>query len=145
MIAINNPSSYSFSKKKAERLFATLLDFYHLGDKRVSVAIVNAKEMRKINRETRGIDKSTDVLSFLLEKNPTGKGEFWGEIFINTASIRRPQDYLDIFTEKKNPAYLTYFLFVHALLHLVGYNDEDEKERLGMIDLGRSFMNKYYR
>ncbi|MFA4942854.1 MAG: rRNA maturation RNase YbeY, partial [Patescibacteria group bacterium] len=33
-----------------------------------------------------------------------------------------------------------FFILVHGLLHLIGYNDETEKERLKMISLGEDFL-----
>jgi len=38
--------------------------------------------------------------------------------------------------------YIFNFLFVHGLLHLLAYNDEKEKDRLQMLDLGKKFLEK---
>ena len=40
----------------------------------------------------------------------------------------------------KQPVYLLYFLFVHGLLHLLGYNDESVKGRQTMLRRGGKFL-----
>lgn len=45
-----------------------------LGVVEVSVAIVGDRKMRGLNKQYRGLDKTTDVLSFTLEESKVGKG-----------------------------------------------------------------------
>mgnify|MGYP001573490864 CR=1 FL=1 len=84
--------------------------------KKYNLSIVPADNflMRKLNKKYRSKDKSTNVLSFPLDKNT-------GEIFINEALAKKeakeyklPQkDYLD-------------YLILHSLLHLKGYDHGEE-------------------
>ena len=74
----------------------------------LSVAFVTKKEIQKLNRIYRKIDKPTDVLSFSL-----GKTE--GEILICEEVARKnAAAFLRAY-----PGYLR-FLFIHAMLHLKG-------------------------
>lgn len=112
----------------------------------VSLALVGPARIKSLNRDYRGLDKATDVLSFTAEK----------EIIINIADTKKAKKYQEMFREldmdisvikseaqkKKLGEYLLFFLFVHGLLHLAGYDDKTEKGRLEMIRKGRDFLEK---
>ena len=52
-------------KKIAEEIIEEAVEYLHCPyDISVSVLFIEDEEMHRINRENRGIDKSTDVLSF---------------------------------------------------------------------------------
>lgn len=82
----------------------------------LSVVVVGTKLMRKLNREKRGIDKVTDILSFPLSKNS-------GEIFLNIPYAEKKSK---IFNRTKKD-YLN-FLFIHGLLHLIGMDHGSKME-----------------
>ncbi|MBQ7271664.1 MAG: rRNA maturation RNAse YbeY, partial [Campylobacter sp.] len=55
-----------------------------LGDDAVELVFVRSEEMREINKNERGIDKTTDVLSFPLENVPFGGDiKLIGSVVIN--------------------------------------------------------------
>lgn len=148
MLDILNNTKTKICKRKAIRLLEAVLDFYNLGERRVSLVVVGDSKMRSLNKEHRGIDKTTDVLSFPLQtglREDFLEGDAWGEIFINISEAKRVEKYTDIFSSKKSYTYIFYFLFTHGLLHLVGYDDREEKDRVAMIELGQKFMDKYYK
>jgi len=95
----------------------------------VSIAFISDSEMRKLNKRYRGIDKTTDVLSF------SGEEKFLGEIIISYAQIKRQAKELG-----NKPKDELIFILVHGLLHLLGYDDKTEKGRLEMIRLGDEFI-----
>lgn len=134
-------------RRKALRLQEAIFNFYKLENKPVSLVIVGDRRMRTINKQYRGKDKTTDVLTFRLENNINSKSledTLLGEIFINIDEAKRTEKYLELLGAKKSYSYIFYFLFVHGLLHLLGYDDKTEKERLAMVELGKKFMAKYY-
>ena len=115
--------------------------FSHLGLKGnyfTDVTIVNDEEIHKINREYRKVDRPTDVISFafLDDKN---EGKLVGDAPISLGEII-------ISYEKAESQAIEYghsidremsFLFVHGLLHLLGYDhmkEEDEKVMFGLQD-----------
>ena len=100
--------------------------------------------MRRLNNDYRGIDKTTDVLSFAGDQVFDGndKNKYLGEVIMNFAEIKKVNKYLDIFAKAPKPDYLFYFIFIHGLLHLVGYDDVTEKGRLEMIRRGKDFLQK---
>lgn len=140
MLEINNTTCQKISLAKTKKIVDAWLLVYKKSNWLVSLALVGAKRMRSINCSYRGVDKATDVLSF----SGDNRGKFLGEIIINLEEIKKPGKYLEVFGAKKSPDYIFNFLLVHGLLHLIGYNDETEKERQKMISLGVKFLAKFY-
>jgi len=116
--------------------------FYKLklcGNATVDIAIVDDEQMRVLNRDTRGKDNTTDVLSYpaldkiteFTQKNyPNDYDEdrravVLGDIAINeNAAARQAKEYG---TGEREINYL----FVHGMLHILGYDhmtDEDKKK-----------------
>lgn len=94
----------------------------------VSVIFVKDERMHQINRDYRGIDRTTDVISFALADNQDENDYIeteLGDIFINIdAAVRQAEEYEH--SEKREIC----FLFTHGLLHLCGFDHmkpEDEK------------------
>ncbi len=86
----------------------------------VSCVLTDSDTMRKLNKKYRGMDKTTDVLSFPNENTLSVKpGElpfhFLGEIIIDINYISNNNDYTKIMDEL-----LT--VFVHGLCHLLHYD-----------------------
>ncbi|MFA6995614.1 MAG: rRNA maturation RNase YbeY [Patescibacteria group bacterium] len=158
MIEINNTTRQRINLKKTREIAEKFLRVYKKNNYEVSLAIVGEVRMKYFNQKYRGINKTTDVLSFCGPAAETEGGrasmnrskKFLGEIIINISETKKLEKYREMFQEinlgtdnrNKNSAYLFYFLMVHGLLHLVGYNDDREKERLKMLKLGRDFLEK---
>lgn len=98
------------------------------GDAELSVVLVSNQSIRKLNREWRGKDSATDVLSFplSLEAPPAGLPFELGEIVI---SVERAAEQAETFGHSLERELA--FLFVHGTLHILGFDHEtpeDEKE-----------------
>ncbi len=92
-----------------------------LTNKEIELIVTGALEMREINKEHRGIDKATDVLSFPYEAMPMTP---LGSIVICTEHIEQKAKELG---HTNNDEFT--LLFIHGLLHLLGYDHEvDEGE-----------------
>lgn len=85
---------------------------------RVSVLLTTDRSIRRLNREFRGIDKATDVLSFPAQSMP-GLEKLAGDLAISVPTARRQAVQCDhpLGTELK-------VLMLHGLLHLAGYDHE---------------------
>ena len=95
----------------------------------VSVTFTDNEKIRKLNKEYRGIDRATDVLSFPLFDDEFGDGEkvALGDIVLSLEKAEeQAKEYGHSFERE------TAFLTVHSMLHLLGYDHEtgaeDEKE-----------------
>lgn len=97
-----------------------------------SVIIVDNERIHEINKEYRGIDRPTDVISFALEDNEEIEFDHYrvlGDIYISIDKVReQAKEYGH--SEKRELAFLT----IHGFLHLLGYDHmepEDEKVMFG--------------
>src|SRR5688572_1479758 len=84
------------------------------------VAIVSDKRMRALNRQFRGKDKVTDVLSF-----PADARGFMGDIVI-AAGVAKRQAGAAGHTAQTEVRVLA----LHGLLHLLGYDHEADEGRM---------------
>jgi len=146
MLEIINQTKARLPRQKLETIASLFLEAYQKPDYLVTLVISGDRKIRAWNREHRGQDKVTDVLSFRHEEY---MGNILGEIIINRQELERLAKYQELFVElklilppRRQPEFLFYFLFVHGLLHLVGYNDDSEEERQEMMRLGKRFMKK---
>jgi probable rRNA maturation factor len=107
----------------------------------LSLILIDDDAMHRMNMEYRGVDRSTDVISFAMEE---GEADLIasdireiGDVFINVDAIRnQAADYGHSLKRE------FCFLFTHGLLHLLGYDHmhaEDEKE---MNSLQESILNE---
>jgi len=154
MLEINNTTKNKLNLKIIELIVEAFLIKYHKKKYIVSLAVIGGKKMRNLNRDYRGVDRTTDVLSFAPDKNRPDKILDLGEIVINFQESRKIYKYAAMFQELgldiknrkkisrfKVEEYIFYFLLVHGLLHLAGYNDEEEKGRREMVRRGYDFLN----
>ena len=103
-----------FCECEFDPLLEQIADFLGAGD--VELVFVNDDEMRKINREQRGIDKATDVLSFPYEQV---SGGLMGSVVISTDTASRVASELGHSIECEIA-----LLFLHGILHILGYDHE---------------------
>ena len=94
----------------------------------VSVSIVDDDEMRELNLEWRGIDAATDVISLECERpdDPDLSEDEpceLGDIVLAPAYITRQAARFET-----TPADECRLLFVHGLLHLLGYDHIEDDE-----------------
>lgn len=117
----------------------------------MSVTFMNNDAIQTYNREYRGKDKPTDVISFAIEEDgddspvladPEMDAEIAkniGDILVSVDIIESQAEYLGHSFERELG-----FLVVHGFLHLNGYDhmlgDKEEKE---MFDLQRKILDDY--
>ncbi|MCL6611356.1 MAG: rRNA maturation RNase YbeY [Peptococcaceae bacterium] len=97
----------------------------------VSVLLTGDDYIRELNRQYRGVDAPTDVLSFAQhegEQMPDPGGEdILGDVVISLqAAARQGEEYGHGL--RRELAYLT----AHGILHLLGYDHRDEESRAVM-------------
>lgn len=126
-------------KNLIEKSIAAVLKVENLDENvEVSVSFVGDEEIRDLNRDYRGVDKSTDVLSFPMDDEFIIDNRILGDVIINTRRVMEQAKELG-HSDERELSYLT----VHSILHLLGYDhmeDEDkremrEREKLAMKEL----------
>ena len=100
----------------------------------VEIYLVGDSRMRKLNREYRDKDASTNVLAFSATKNfpnPDSKFTSIGEVYLCPPFISSHGE--DI-----------YYLLLHGLLHVFGFNHENKSDRIRMEKLEKKVMNSFH-
>ena len=131
-------NSFAETYNGYQKVYEELLDktLKHLDlhfDPYLSVTIVDNNFIQDINRDYRHIDRPTDVISFAFmdgvnDKDrifQSGKMVVLGEIYISYEKAKEQAESYGHSLEREFK-----FLFVHGLLHLLGYDHmtkEDEK------------------
>ena len=97
-----------------------LLSALRLGDAELSLLLVSDAEMRKLNRQWRGRDRTTDVLAFAQREGAGGApGGLLGDVVISVDTARRQA------AERGHPLTVEgERLLIHGVLHLLGYDHE---------------------
>ena len=119
--------------KKMEEAAGVLFQQEGVDEERaeISLTLVSLEEIRELNRDYRDVDKETDVLSFPQFESVEDMPEF-GELCLGDVVIC-----LDKVEEQAKEFGHSFereliYLFVHSLLHLLGYDhmEEDEKQEM---------------
>ncbi len=106
-------------------------------NKEISVTFVRSREIHIINRDYRGIDRPTDVISFAandyeFDFEIEEEQNDLGDVFINiNYAKKQAKEYGHSETRE------ICFLFTHGLLHCLGYDhmtEEDEKVMFALQD-----------
>lgn len=103
------------------------------GDAEVTVRLVDAEEGRRLNREFRAKDYATNVLSFVYQQ------EFpcQGDLVLCVPVVNREA----VEQGKSVEAHYAH-LVVHGMLHLQGYDHENESDALAMEAVETHIMRK---
>ena len=97
----------------------------------ISLTLVSLEEIRELNRDYRDVDRETDVLSFpqfeCVEDMPEFGELCLGDVVICLDKVEEQAKELGHSFERE-----LIYLFVHSLLHLLGYDhmEEDEKQEM---------------
>jgi probable rRNA maturation factor len=98
----------------------------------VTIAFVSDEAIRKLNRQFRGKNYPTDVLSFpsAAEAFETENRSHLGEVVISTqrATAQAKENGLSFSTEIRQ-------LILHGMLHLCGYDHETDKGEMNRLEL----------
>jgi probable rRNA maturation factor len=87
----------------------------------VGVLLVGDDAMRRLNRDYRGIDRTTDVLSFsqlegtLFQQHTSELGDI---VISPSVALRQSVEHMETFDQEMD------MLLIHGLLHLIGYDHE---------------------
>lgn len=123
----------------------------------ISIIFIDNEEIRKINKEQRDIDKATDVLSFPMLDYEDGKvfKEMYldykfdfcdlneGNLVLGDMALslekaaEQAEEYDHSFIRE------VMYLVVHSILHLLGYDHMEEKDKVLMRKREEGILNKF--
>ena len=105
------------------------------GGAELAIVLTDDSAIRVLNRDWRGVDKATNVLSFPA-KNPGPKPHL-GDIVLAFETIAREAK-----SEHKPFSHHVAHLAVHGFLHLVGYDHERDEDALAMEQAERDILRQ---
>mgnify|MGYP005769766935 FL=1 len=125
-----------FSYEYLDDVIKKVLKHEHVKNAYFGIIFVDLKEIQRINKEYRGIDSVTDVISFALEDTSDNiqiDMRILGDIYVCIPKmIEQANTYGHSIKRELS------FLVVHGLLHLLGYdhmNELDEEIMFGLQEL----------
>ena len=125
------------------RAILTVGRLYGVEEAEVSVTLTDDAHIHVLNRDYRGVDRPTDVLSFALAESEEPEvigaetGEVLGDLVISLERVEaQAKEYGH--TQLRELS----FLAVHGMLHLLGYDHIEETERLEMEEEQRHVMEE---
>jgi probable rRNA maturation factor len=125
----NRQQSHNVDLTKIRKKTKAILSALGLHDDELSILIVDDSEITDLNRDYRGKDKPTNVLSFSMREGDVGPiTPMLGDVVISAETARREADEAGITLSERLSQ-----LLVHGILHLVDYDherSEDEARRM---------------
>ena len=113
---------------------------YKFQNKKVTLTVLlsNNKNIKKLNKFFRKKNKSTDILSFPLDKKiKISKNTYLGDIIISYNYLDKPRSQdLKLFKEK------VIKIFIHGFLHLLGFDHKKNRDYSKMLK-EENFLFKY--
>ena len=119
-----------------KRAVETIGELYDVKDSEVSITLTDDETIHELNRDYRGIDRPTDVLSFAFHESDEPEIitddvdeaiDTLGDIII---SVERAKSQAEDYGHSLRREIV--FLTVHGMLHLLGYDHMEETDRLEM-------------
>lgn len=100
-------------------------------DMEVSLTFVDGPEIQEINREYRGVDAVTDVLSFPMiddfDDIIEGDEILLGDVVINMDRVKQQAEEYGHSLSRE-----AVYLFVHSICHLLGFDHMEEEDKVEM-------------
>ena len=130
------PKIYDSFEKEFNEYYVKIFQQLNMKDDYITdVTIVDNKTIHKINREYRKVDRPTDVISFAFldeesERQLKGGPINLGQIII---SFEKAEEQAKEYEHSLKREMV--FLFVHGMLHLLGYDHMNEKDEKVMFEL----------
>jgi len=133
------------SLPRIKKFLTSVLRHLGLEDSELSILFVNDRTMRQLNSTYRGIDTTTDVLSFpqtdttTFRKSTPGNHSMLGDIVVNLHKAeRQAREYHSTFYEELKK------LLIHGLLHLIGFDHErDTRSGRKMHKKSKELLSKF--
>lgn len=140
MIEINNLTNEKLDEINELDAYTKYLLEYMKIDASFSVIIVDNDKIHEINKQYRGIDRPTDVISFALEEdeNYEVKERLLGDIYISIDKVYEQAKEYNHSVKRE-----LFFLVTHGFLHLLGYDHMEKDEEEEMFSLQEKILDSY--
>jgi probable rRNA maturation factor len=136
---INNPKKY-FSKKLKK--ISKIIRFFKGKNIIFTILLTNSLNMKKLNKKFRKRNNSTDVLSFPFFSTKNLQSIKEKNFYIGDIAIS--YEIIDSRSKKNNFSLEFDKVWIHGLLHLVGYNHIRNKDYFKMDRIEKRILNLIY-
>lgn len=127
IVEFNNETTCRFTAKKLERIFEKTITASSLAqlagkDVEISVAFVSGEEIQKLNKQYRGKNQPTDVLSFAEYEHADMLMESQENVFLGELIVC--PEFVQQSAKERSIAFQDEIVYVlsHGLLHLLGFS-----------------------
>ncbi|PLX20015.1 MAG: rRNA maturation RNase YbeY [Candidatus Muiribacterium halophilum] len=106
----------------------------------VDLSFVDKDTIRRLNKDYRGLDKPTDVLSFSMVEGEYSElaGDILGDVIICEDIVLENSRENGVSFEEE-----LLRVIAHGTLHLIGYTHDKQEDYKSMVDIQESFVKKY--
>jgi probable rRNA maturation factor len=140
---IDNQDEEKLDLKRLQVVCNYISEKFDPDNKRViNIIFIDDKKMKDMNREYRNIDNTTDVLSFSyieesISQGQSGSQNIIGEVYISPATARKNSS-----QQKGQWSFEleTVLLIIHGILHIFGYDHENDEEKAEMYNIQDSLI-----
>jgi probable rRNA maturation factor len=105
----------------------------------LALSLISDRTMRRINRDYRGIDATTDVLSFSYVGEPHSAGVL-GEVFVSPGVAARQAREVGCRLSEEVAR-----LSVHGTLHVLGWDHDTGAKRRRMLGRQERYLDRFFR
>ncbi len=133
---INNPKKYFNQKLKK---ISKIIKFFRNRNITFTILLTNSLNMKKLNKKFRKLNQSTDVLSF--PSFPPKKLKLIKEKKIYIGDLAASYEIINSRSRKKNFFVEFDKVWIHGLLHLVGYDHIEGRNYYKMNKIEKKILN----
>ncbi|MEY4167341.1 MAG: hypothetical protein RIR52_1165 [Acidobacteriota bacterium] len=134
---INRQRSHQIDRQRVAGLAQSVLDAINEPAASLSIIFVRDRRMRELNRQWRGMDRPTDVLSFAYHENDEENGplamgdecQHLGDVVISVETAERYAAKYGISFGREIDQ-----LIIHGTLHLAGYDHETDEGQMNRLE-----------
>lgn len=129
---------YNNYEKDIEFDYESILNTIEKGlkeEKEISLILVDIDEIHRMNKEYRGLDRPTDVISF--EETDDEDPNYLGDIFVCIEKVYEQSEEYGHSMEREFA-----FLVIHGILHLSGYDHMTKEDEEKMFKRQNEILNE---
>lgn len=124
----NRQDSYPVTKEMEDLIEKVIYECFKVedisDDYEISLSFVDNDEIRELNREYRGVDRETDVLSFPMDDDFLVPVPLLGDIIISMEKAHEQSQAFGHSIERE-----VAYLVCHSMYHLFGYDHLNEEDK----------------
>ena len=134
-LTVQNSKEYKIDKREIHRIVSLLKKELMFVVNEMSINIITAEEIHKVNKQFLNHDFSTDIITFnYSEENNTLETEIF--ISLDDAYSNAVKYKVSLDNELLR-------LVIHGCLHLLGYDDKDKNDKVKMKRMENKLVNKF--